>query len=166
MWGCARHAQIGSTCCQHSEILVTDGDRARIAAHLGIPDGPAPHIVREHPVDLNYELDPADPDWALGFWPDGSRPVLARRPNGDCTFLGAAGCTLPMDVRPLICRIFPYEMDGERLTGLSSRCPAEVVPAGSSIVDVLDMNASVAEGWRSQLYAELREAPRRPAEGR
>lgn len=158
VWGCARHAQIGPTCCTHSEILVTDGDRARVAAHTGRAD----FWQVEPPENPSYQPDPGDPVWAAGFYADGSRPVLKRRPNGDCTFLGPTGCTLPEDVRPLICRIFPYEYDAARLTGVSTRCPAEVTPPGRTILDVLGMDAPKAEAWRAQLYDELRTSPRRP----
>lgn len=163
VWGCARHAQIGVTCCQKSEILLTDGDKARISAHTG-DDGfwevRAPH-------DPVYRVEAHERDgWALGFYPDGTRPVTKRKPNGDCTFLGHAGCVLPLDVRPIVCRLYPYSFDDERITGVEAdRCPLEVVRPGGSIVEELGMDPAIAEDWRSQLYSELREAPRRPVEG-
>ena len=158
VWGCARHAQIGRSCCQDTEILVTDGDRARIAAHTGTDD-----FLEVRPADdASYELDADDPVWALGFHPDGSRPVLRHQANGHCRFLGAAGCMLPMDTRPIVCRLFPYEYDASGITGVSTRCPAEVVRPGNTIVDELDMDRKVADAWHAQLYDELRAAPRRP----
>lgn len=162
VWGCARHAQLGTTCCQHTEILVTDGDRARIAAHVGADD----FVEVRQPEDPSYALDPTDAGWAEGFLPDGSRPVLKHQPNGDCTFLGASGCSLPLAVRPLICRLFPFEYDESGITGVSSRCPAEVVPPGGTLSTTLGLDRALAASWRDQLYAELAAAPRRPREDR
>ena len=37
--------------------------------------------------------------------------------NGDCTFLGAAGCVLPEEVRPLVCRLYPFEYTHRGILG-------------------------------------------------
>lgn len=161
VWGCARHAQIGVTCCQKSEILCTDGDLRRIAAHVGRDD----FYEVKASVDPSYVPDEGDP-WSMGFYPDGSRPVTKRKANGDCSFLGEAGCVLPMETRPVVCRMYPYVFDEHRITGVDAdRCPMEVVQPGKTIVEQLEMDPVAAERWRAQLYAELREAPRRPVEG-
>ncbi|MEQ1500612.1 MAG: hypothetical protein ABMB14_00205 [Myxococcota bacterium] len=157
VWGCARHAQLGPTCCQTSEIVVTEGDKVRIASWIS-RDG---FWADRQPTDPSYRDDGSDPGWSLAFHPDGSRPTLDRKPNGDCTFLGAAGCVLPLDIRPIVCRLYPFLYDEAGFTGVSDRCPKEVVPPGSTILEVLEMDQSVAAGWRTQLYAELRAAPRR-----
>jgi Fe-S-cluster containining protein len=158
VWGCARHAQLGPTCCQTSEIMVTEGDKERIAAYTGRSDfwHPSPPGDREY--DPN---DPEDPAWSLAFSPDGSRPILHRRADGSCMFLGERGCVLPLETRPLVCRLYPFEYRESGFTGVSSRCPAEVVPPGSTILETLEMDETTADRWRRRLYAELRAAPRR-----
>lgn len=163
LWGCAKHATMGKTCCQTSEVMVTEGDKVRIASHLrsaGIT-GRDDFWADSWPADAGYVDDGSDPTWALAFNPDGSRPTLRRAGDGSCVFLGEAGCVLPLETRPLVCRLYPHLYDENGLDGLSDRCPREVVPPGSTILEVLDLKRADAERWHGALYAELREAPRR-----
>lgn len=161
LWGCAKHAAMGPTCCQTSEVMVTEGDKARITAHLATSGERIAAWWRATPPTDAYADDGSDPAWSLGFHPDGSRPTLVRGADGTCVFLGAAGCRLPVETRPLICRLYPYQYDEGGFTGISDRCPKEVVPPGKSILEVLEMNESDARRWHEQLYRELRAAPRR-----
>lgn len=146
------------TCCQRAEILVTAGDRERIAAHSGRRDA----WSLRRPEDASYlEHDPDDPNW-LRYTTDaqGRRWMLTRRQNGDCTFLGAQGCVLPLNVRPLVCRLYPFSYTERGLDDIDDGyCPTETLlkdePAGSTMLTVLDMNRVEAERWRAHLYAEL-----------
>jgi len=144
------------TCCQTAEIFVTPGDVSRIESHSGRDDF---HEYRlpENPI---YRPDGSDPPWDEGaFEPDGTRRVLKRQANGDCTFLGAEGCILPLEVRPLICRIYPYDYDATgMLPELARGCPVELVRPGKGLIDELGMNLQDAERWRKQLYDEIRPA--------
>ncbi|MEZ4319995.1 MAG: YkgJ family cysteine cluster protein [Myxococcota bacterium] len=156
VWGCARHAQIGRTCCQDTEILLSEGDLARIAAHTGRTD-----FHETVPVaNPEYAPDDSDPTWRSGFHADGTRPVLRHAAGGDCTFLGERGCTLPLDVRPLVCRIYPYTHDEHGVGPVSTQCPAEVAPPGRSVTEALGLERTDAVQWHAQLYAELRAHPR------
>lgn len=151
--GCALCATLGKTCCQSREILVTEGDKSRIGRFTGEQD------TWEHarPNDLDYLDQDDDPNWlAWAFRPDGTRPILKRQPNGDCRFLSAAGCTLPLEVRPLVCRLYPYTYTERGLDGVADDCPREVVPPGRTILQVLDMRQADAIRWRRMLYTELR----------
>ncbi len=134
---------------------MTQGDVARIRAH-GVR---GTFTERRAPVDPAYtEVDPADPDWVrLTVRQDGTRRMLIR-PGHQCTFLGPQGCVLPGDVRPLVCRIYPFTYTAAGLAGEApDYCPTKVLaPAGQPMTQVLDMDARAAEGWRAQLYAELR----------
>lgn len=153
---CARCAQVQKTCCQRAEILVTDGDVARITAHTGRRD----FAAFRAPSDPDYLVtDPGDPNW-VGWTirADGTRHVLHKQANGDCTFLGEQGCVLPEATRPLVCRLYPYNYTERGLIVESSHyCPtALLAPRGEPMADVLGMNAVDAERWRKQLYDELR----------
>lgn len=153
VWGCARHALMGRTCCQTCEVLVTEGDKRRIADHAGRED----FWEDRAPGDPVYLEQDDDPNWLRwAFHPDGTRPVLTRRPDGDCTFLGEAGCTLPLEVRPLVCRLYPFTYTERGIDGVSDGCPREVVPPGRSILDVLGMCRDAAARWHRMLYTELR----------
>ena len=139
--------------------MVTEGDKVRIATWLG-PDH-EPFWEDQWPRGASAVDDGSDPAWTLAFHVDGSRPILRHRPDGDCLFLGPGGCRLPTEVRPFVCRLYPREYDERGFLGLDDGCPAEVIPEGSSIMDLIDMDPDRAEKWRGQLYAEIREAPRR-----
>ncbi len=157
MHPCAQCALLQKTCCERAEVVITAGDAARIARHSGRTD------FWEYlaPVEPAYvAADPDDPNWLR--WtvrPDGTRRVLRRHPGGACTFLGQSGCTLPGDVRPLVCRLYPFSYRESGITGLGAEyCPtAHVVPPGMDMARMLGMTAENAEGERRQLYRELRE---------
>jgi Fe-S-cluster containining protein len=139
------------TCCQSREIYLTPADRARIEAHTGRRD-----FARFAVAAPEYLEQDDDPEWLVIFRPDGSRRVLARREDGDCTFLGPTGCGLPLEVRPLICRLYPFDYTAAGLRDeLSEGCPTQLLAPGQRLLRVLDMDRQVAEGWRAQLYAEL-----------
>lgn len=157
-WGCAKHAQVERTCCETSEVFVTEGDRSRIAAHAGRTD----FWERRAPVDPSYLDQPDDPVWLeRAFAPDGTRPILRRGPSGACTFLGTEGCTLPVEVRPLVCRIYPFEYTERGVEGVGGRCPSYVVPPGGTLLATLGMNREDAERWHRILYRELRNSDAR-----
>lgn len=151
---CARHTR---TCCQRSEVYVTPGDVERIAAHTGRGE----FYEFRAPGNPEYLPQDDDPAWRdQAFRPDGTRRVLRREANGDCTFLGSKGCTLPLEVRPLVCRLYPFEYTEAGLTDeLASGCPLELLRPGEQLLTALDMHRSDGERWRQQLYAELRSEP-------
>ena len=151
--GCALCATLGRTCCQSREILVTEGDKSRIAKFTG----EQAFWEDACPNDPDYLDQDDDPNWiAWAFRPDGSRPILKRESNGDCRFLNGVGCVLPLEVRPLVCRLFPYAYTERGLNGIVNECPREVVPTGQTILQVLDMRQADAIRWYRMLYTELR----------
>src|SRR5438132_1701662 len=123
---CARHMK---TCCQTCQVHVTPGDVERIALYT------ARHDFHEYcaPDHATYEDHDDDPAWRDSvFRPDGTRRVLKKQAGGDCTFLGPRGCTLPLEVRPLVCRIYPFEYDegGIKDDELAPGCPLELLRPG------------------------------------
>lgn len=151
--GCAKCATLGKTCCQQREIFVTEGDKLRIAEFTG----DFSFWENTVPTDPSYYDQDDDPNWLKWvFQPDGSRPVLKRLVNGDCRFLSPAGCALPMETRPIVCRMYPYTYTEHGIDGVCDDCPPAVIPPGQSILQVLDMRLEDATRWHQQLYAELR----------
>lgn len=148
---CSRHMQ---TCCQTCEVYATPGDVERIARHTGRDD------FTEFRVPLNPVYAEHDDDTAWQqhvFRKDGSRRVLKRLPDGDCTFLGPQGCTLPLETRPLVCRLYPYDYDEHEIHDeLATGCPLELLQPGLGLIQELDMNLDDARRWHKQLYAEIR----------
>lgn len=152
---CAKCSGIQKTCCQRAEILITSGDAARIARHTQRDD----FEERRRPLDIAYFDQADDPNWIrYTFAEDGTRRVLKRRHDGDCTFLGPKGCTLPTDVRPLVCRLYPFTYVESGITGVEGEyCPVpRVVPPGQSLVETLGMRLEDAVRWHGMLYEELR----------
>jgi len=156
---CARCATLQRTCCQRAEIVVTRGDIDRIARHTGR----AEFWSWRPPSDpLYFEEDPADPNWRRYTIDErGLRRTLDRMPTGNCTFLGTEGCTLPGEVRPLVCRLYPYAYTERGIEGIDdSYCPREdLIPRyapGMTMLTVLGMNLDDAKRWHATLYDELR----------
>lgn len=150
---CARCARHMRTCCQTSQVYITPGDVERIAAHTGQRD----FYEFALPDDAIYLEQSDDPTWEhFVFQPDGTRRVLRRHPGGDCRFLGEQGCVLPLETRPLICRLYPYDYNAEGIKDKLARgCPTELLRPGETLVSELGMNLGDAERWHRQLYAEI-----------
>lgn len=151
---CARHMK---TCCQTSEVYATPGDVERIAEFTGRRD-----FNEFKPAgDPSYLEQDDDPVWLEHvFRPDGTRRILKRRSNGDCTFLGPNGCELPLKTRPLICRLYPYDYDESGIRDeLVRGCPLELLPPGQGLIDALEMNIDDARRWHRMLYKEIRFEP-------
>lgn len=148
---CAQHEQ---TCCQGSEILVTDGDIQRIGKHVGRSD----FWEFKAPSDPeDSEHAPNDPNWRLyTMRADGTKPILKHKESGDCTFLTPMGCCLPVDVRPLVCRLYPYDYTERRITGIVGGCPVYLLEKGQTIVEGVGVKLKDAKRWRRQLYGELK----------
>ncbi|MCA9149735.1 MAG: YkgJ family cysteine cluster protein [Planctomycetales bacterium] len=149
---CARHTV---TCCQRSEIYVTPGDVERIQSHTGREDFVEFRCADNH----EYVDQDDDPVWRDHvFRADGSRRVLRRKENGDCTFLGEHGCVMPLDTRPLICRLYPFDYTADGLSDeLALGCPLELLLPGQSLLGALEMNVADAERWHRQLYEEVQQ---------
>ncbi len=150
---CVRCARSRQTCCQSREIYASPKDVERIHAHTGLEDFTDWRLASADHLDQDD-----DPAWRrFVFTPDGYRRVLKRQANGDCTFLGAAGCRLPEDVRPIVCRLYPFDYTEAGLRdSLAHDCPVELIGGEEGLVEALDMNAQRAERWRAMLYEEIR----------
>jgi Fe-S-cluster containining protein len=152
---CARHTR---TCCQRCEIYATPGDVHRIREYTGLAEFTEFGI----PKDPSYGDQDDDPLWDQHvFRADGSRRVVKRQANGDCLFLGERGCILPLETRPLICRIYPYDYTEKGIDAdLAEGCPLELLRSGQGLIDALDMNLEDARRWHRQLYQEIQLEPK------
>ena len=151
---CARCARHMKTCCQTPEVYVTLGDVERIADHLGRDD--FWHFkVATDAVYLDQDDDPVWRDNVIRE--DNSRRVLKRLPDGDCSLLGPQGCTLPLETRPLICRLYPFDYDADGIRDdLARGCPLELLRPDQQLLEALDMKLEDARRWHKQLYEEVR----------
>ncbi len=147
---CARHQR---TCCQDSEIYVSLADVRRIqpfAEGVEFTEFRAPG----YPV---HEQQIEDPFWHKHvFQPDGTRRVIKQVNNGDCFFLGPNGCRLPVENRPIVCRLYPFDYTAEGLKPQPvSGCPLELLAPGAELLPTLGMDRDEAERLRAQLYEEM-----------
>ncbi len=158
---CFRCDRTQRTCCQICQIYVTPGDVERITAYAGQQN----FFEYRRPTDPEYLDQDDDPLWAACvFRSDGTRRVLRRTDAQGCIFLGPQGCRLPLEVRPLVCRLYPFEYTERGLTGVvGSMCPHHLLAPGETLLDSLGMDAETAERWRTQLYSEIRREPTAPA---
>lgn len=63
-----------------------------------------------------------------------------------------------MNVRPLICRLYPFDYTADGLKEQpAGGCPVELLQPRQQLLQVLEMNRDEAERHRAQLYAELLE---------
>jgi Fe-S-cluster containining protein len=141
------------TCCQTSEIYTTPGDVKRIANFTGRSD----FTEFRAPTNPAYLDQDVDSTWSKHvFRDDDTRRVLKRQPSGDCTFLGEHGCTLPLETRPLVCRLYPFDYTAEGIRDeLSPGCPLELLQPNQGLVEALDMNLDDARRWHKKLYEEI-----------
>ena len=153
---CSRCASAGVTCCQYTQIFLSLGDVARIRAVLPGED----FWEYASPADDGYAEDfTYDPVWSRIFAPDGSRRVIRHRPDGgDCHFLTPKGCRLDGDVRPLVCRLYPFDYNAMAIKGVYGHvCPEPERYNAPLLLAMLGMNRDAAEGWRRLLYREIEE---------
>jgi Fe-S-cluster containining protein len=136
-------------------VYVSPGDVRRIAAFTGqtdfFEDRSAGHAI--------YAQQDDDPTWRDNvFQPNGTRRVMRRDADGACVFLGKSGCRLPMEVRPLVCRIYPYDYDERGIKEeLAPGCPLHLIAPGQTLLTELNMNEQDAHRWHEQLYNEIRQ---------
>ena len=151
---CMACASQGHTCCQGHDIYVTLGDCRRIGHHGQAMD----FFEYRGCCHADYADQGDDPLWQqLVFRSDGSRRVLKRLDDGNCIFLGPAGCGLSLDVRPLVCRLYPHLYSAARISGAwDDQCPA------ARIQDRFAMEKGIAgvqwrqaQLWHHMLYTEI-----------
>ncbi|MCA9263403.1 MAG: YkgJ family cysteine cluster protein [Planctomycetales bacterium] len=151
---CARCSRHRKTCCQTSEVYTTPEDVQRIAHYTNHQD------FTEYRAPDNAEYADQDDDSAWQqyvFRSDGTRRVLRREADGDCTFLGEQGCRLPLEVRPLVCRLYPFQYTEAGIDhDLADGCPLELLRPGLGLLDELEMTRGDADRWHRQLYQEIR----------
>jgi len=146
---------MGKTCCQRSDIYVTSNDVIRIREYT---DKSGFYEYRK-PADHSYLEQDGDPLWReCVFKPDGTRRVLKLDPFGNCCFLGQSGCTLPLEVRPLICRLHPHAYNENCIfSELAEGCPVYLLNKGETLEQTVSgFCTEDAYKWHNMLYAEIR----------
>ncbi|MEN6620798.1 MAG: YkgJ family cysteine cluster protein [Smithella sp.] len=146
------------TCCQDSDVFVSLGDLKRICIYKNSFNF---YEYREATEPYLEELKRCDDKlWNnVTITPKRMRRVL-RKKGKNCIFLDEnTGCTLPMEIKPLVCRIYPYGYDNAKIIlDNNCGCPQDLLNL-DSCNNAIEINFGVsiekAELWRAQLYCEL-----------
>jgi len=153
---CALCACQGKTCCVETDIFVTMGDVRRIFNFTKKHDF---YEFRRCATNA-YRDQSDDPQWDRQvFQPDGTRRVVKRESSGRCLFLNSAGCILPLEVRPLICRLHPHLYNAKGFyPDLAPECPVHLLPPGRPLEQTIQgFRQAEAEHWHHLLYQEIME---------
>jgi Fe-S-cluster containining protein len=110
---CARCAKaLGKTCCEprgtEHLAMVTRADIARIREHTRLS---ARRFTQEEAVTEEGAAD-YEATWPLyrGYFQRGPVRITLLARSGACVFHEpTSGCTLPLDVRPMACRLYPFD---------------------------------------------------------
>ena len=89
---------------------------------------------------------------------EGKVHTLKHKLDGNCYFLSEKGCLLPLDIRPLYCRIHPYDFVEEEITGITFvDCPVNLLSKPGDLPDVINVKYDDAKQWVKMFYRELKE---------
>lgn len=118
---CARCAAKGRTCCQApgrdeaAFFPLSRPEWERIVEVMGDKGGFA-EVPNSKPfLAAASSLFPGEETAVRRLFPETKTHLrLATKPDGACVFLGRDGCSLPREVRPWYCRLYPYWVSGER----------------------------------------------------
>lgn len=160
-YGCAVCARSQRTCCQSSEPFASIGDISRINLYMhrnmkGSRVAPWWWWGWREPSQEYIEGMRADPQWAtLLPMKSGLRRVVLSSDNGNCVFLKSTGCVLPMEVKPLVCRIYPWDFVAFKVTGLSDFCAIEAKGNHRDMGEALGLTKEMAQEWVEQLRSEM-----------
>lgn len=128
---CARCAEIQTSCCEINPgedgllFPLFPEEVERICKYTGREDW----VVNEPNVDrFAAVMKRAFPHDAAAveaiFASTENHQRLGLTKDGVCVFIGEKGCTLPRNVRPYHCRLFPLWMRGKRIMVLEAVCLA------------------------------------------
>lgn len=149
---CAVCASLGKACCKGYQIYLTPGDVSRISDYLNSSD----FYTVEPPVLSDIEPD-YDPLWLpMIMSEDRQVRVLKRGADKQCSLATDKGCQLPLDRRPLVCRLFPYYYLEDGILGIDAACPISNDCNWRTVLNRMDMDEVKAKSWVDLLYKEIR----------
>lgn len=159
---CARCAAAGPTCCEltpgHEDqcFPVSESERHRIVEHVGLSRG----AFTAEPNSAAFlsgmhRLFPRERQAVEALFPAGGRHLrLSVSPAGRCVFLRSDGCSLPRQARPYYCRLFPFWMASDRVSGFAA-ATCLVHREGRTVTGMLAL-LDVTEAQVRDLHGRLR----------
>lgn len=162
MHTCAQCARIQKTCCEREAtwVALTERDITRISRFSGREDFFAWEPVEEELKDVYanpfcYEED--DHIYVKYLFNDqGCRPVLKKNSDHSCCLATPTGCSLPHDLRPLLCRIYPYDWnDRLEIWVDGGYCPERLFRNEEDMIKKIGLSREDALELIKQFYAEI-----------
>jgi Fe-S-cluster containining protein len=141
------------TCCETTDIFVSLGDIRRIESYMGLDASDFSEkrqATEDYLSGLNEEKDP---NWSITIDKDNNRRVL-KKDDEKCCFLGD-GCTLPLEIKPLVCRIYPWDFEGYNVVIGTPDCPKDLLEKNKD--KLIGISYKAACDWAAQLQSELLE---------
>lgn len=161
---CAQCARKYPTCCRitkdQTEYLFPLSDREINSILIHYPDRSIFSAEAENTEDFLIQmrrLFPADIGQVNILFPlKAGHNRLVVDEGGNCVFLGAHGCRLPWEARPLYCRLFPFWVVQGRIALFQSKqCEAQTATGSlNAVMRRLHINKKDIIG----VYRELRSA--------
>jgi hypothetical protein len=111
------------------------------------------------PADQAYLGGDHDLHWQRHvFCIDGTRRVLKQQSSGDCIFLTGSGCQLSLEVRPLVCRLYPLTFTDSGIEAEpDERCPVKILRRGQTVMGLFGITLDQALRWHMDLYREMKQ---------
>lgn len=144
---CAQCAGRQKTCCERPDIQIalTPGDIQRLRDHCGHAE-----FFERKAVEPEFRSHYVNPENHSSndalyvkhlFDEQGRRPVLLKQADLSCLFVTPTGCSLPHSIKPLLCRIYPFDWNDQLDLWLDSAyCPPELFASEADLI------ARISEG--------------------
>lgn len=130
---CLQCSKVNPTCCRLNPgterfcFPLSSGEITRISGYLGKNNFFAQEINDKEFIFRLTKLLPLPRKQIFQLFPlDSFHKRLKTDKDGSCLLLRENGCTLPEDIRPAYCRIYPFWFKDSRLTFIKdSHCLAQ-----------------------------------------
>lgn len=158
---CAQCAAQGPTCCHLAPgdeeycFPVSETEMRRIHEHAPATGGFVLENNSKAFVDNVCRLFSGEEDIVQTLFPEQqSHYRLALTPDGTCRFLGSSGCTIPRQLRPYYCRVYPFWVVGSEVICFDSKsCLAR---KGAASINQMLRRVNVSKPEIRDLYGRLR----------
>lgn len=164
---CAECARSGATSCCYNSVSdditapLSETERQYILSAVPWASGIDFAVAEENSsafiTQIKKLFGNLDDDVVENAFPEGGWHYrLAVNNKGKCVLLGASGCLLPRQVRPLFCKLFPFWFTGPQLQvfGYEKCLALQTVETVSDLCTAMRKEPDQL----SQLYSRLRQA--------
>ena len=157
---CSECSKLQPTCCEYTDICVTDGDIKRISDYSGGNDFyhlmPVSEEMKHYYGDYRNVEKGLDIYYKYLFDEEGKRNILKRVENNRCFFLTPDGCSLPPTAKPIICRLYPYDWNDHKDIWIDPHyCPKSLFKDEQEIKEYVCLPEAEARRLVDLLYDEL-----------